>query len=127
MLGGVCGGLARYFDVDPTLVRLAWLLTCLWAGAGVIAYILAWMFIPREPAEGWYEAEVGRSYPAAGNGRGLGRLLGWLLLIVGAVVFLRVIGGVLAWMFDPGVFLALVLVVFGLFLLGKRGNGSRVR
>ncbi|HLT57141.1 MAG TPA: PspC domain-containing protein [Limnochordales bacterium] len=128
ILGGVCGGLARYFDVDPTLVRLAWLLTSLWAGAGVVVYLVAWIVIPREPREGWYDEQAARSRPAGSeNARNAGRLLGWVLLILGAAVFLRVIGGVLAWMFEPGVFVALLLVVIGLFLLGKRGHGSRVR
>lgn len=129
VVGGVCGGLARYFDVDPTLIRLAWLLTCLWAGTGVLAYVLAWILIPREPREGWYEEEMGRSFPSrnGSDAYNLGRLLGWTLLLAGVIVFLRFVGFVLAWMFEPGVILALFLVVVGLFLLGKRGHGSRVR
>lgn len=47
MISGVCGGIAEYFDVDPTLVRLAWVLvTCLSCGTGVIAYIAASIIIP---------------------------------------------------------------------------------
>jgi len=48
MIFGVCGGLGDYFDVDPTLVRLVWLLFALW-GAGVLAYLIAWIIIPEEP------------------------------------------------------------------------------
>lgn len=48
MLCGVCGGIAEYFEVDPTLVRLAWvILSCFSAGAGVIAYIIAAIVIPK--------------------------------------------------------------------------------
>lgn len=46
MLFGVCGGLAEYFDVDPTLVRLAWVIFCTFAGSGVLAYIIAAIIIP---------------------------------------------------------------------------------
>lgn len=44
MLTGVCGGIAEYFNIDPTLVRLAWVIfTC----AGVVAYIVASIVIPK--------------------------------------------------------------------------------
>lgn len=46
MLGGVCGGLGEYFGVDPTLVRLAWILLGFAGGAGLLAYILAWVIVP---------------------------------------------------------------------------------
>ena len=39
-LDGVCGGIAEYFDIDPTLVRLAWILFTACAGSGIIAYII---------------------------------------------------------------------------------------
>ncbi|MCR4831285.1 MAG: PspC domain-containing protein [Pseudobutyrivibrio sp.] len=38
---GVCGGIAEYFDVDPTVVRLLWIFFSLWAGGGILAYIIA--------------------------------------------------------------------------------------
>jgi len=49
MIAGVCGGLAEYFNIDPTIVRLIWvLLTLMSVGAGVLAYIIAWIVIPRK-------------------------------------------------------------------------------
>jgi phage shock protein C len=48
-IAGVCGGMAEYFDTDPTLVRLIWVVLSIFAGAvigGVIAYALAWLIIP---------------------------------------------------------------------------------
>ena len=47
MLAGVCGGIAEYFGVDPTLIRLAWVVFSLLGGSGVLAYILAAIIIPR--------------------------------------------------------------------------------
>ncbi|EKC76719.1 protein containing PspC domain protein, partial [human gut metagenome] len=41
MLCGVCGGIAEYFNIDPTLVRLAWIIFTCFGGAGIWAYIIA--------------------------------------------------------------------------------------
>ena len=49
MLGGVCGGIAEYFDIDPTLVRLALVAITLFGGSGIIAYIVAYLVIPEAP------------------------------------------------------------------------------
>ena len=47
ILGGVCSGMAEYFDTDPSLIRLFWvLLTLLSLGAGLLLYIIAWAIIP---------------------------------------------------------------------------------
>ena len=49
MLGGVCGGIAEYFGIDPTLVRLGWVLFCALGGSGILAYIVAAIVIPEQP------------------------------------------------------------------------------
>ena len=43
---GVCGGVAEYFDIDPTLVRLAWVVFTLLGGSGILAYIIAAIVMP---------------------------------------------------------------------------------
>ena len=48
MLCGVCAGIADYFNLDPTLIRLAWALFCILGGSGVLADILAAIIIPPE-------------------------------------------------------------------------------
>ena len=48
-LCGVCSGIARYFDIDPTVVRLALVLFCLLGGSGILAYIICAIVIPDEP------------------------------------------------------------------------------
>lgn len=45
-LCGVCAGIAEYFNVDPTIIRLAWLLLVLCAGTGIWAYIIAAIVMP---------------------------------------------------------------------------------
>jgi len=49
MLGGVCGGLGEYFDVDPTIIRLGAVIAIFGAGAGFFAYLVAWIVIPQNP------------------------------------------------------------------------------
>lgn len=48
-IAGVCAGVARYFDLDATLVRALWLLCVLLGGTGLIAYIVLWILMPLEP------------------------------------------------------------------------------
>jgi len=45
-IAGVCGGFAEYLEIDPTLVRLVWLLTALFIGWGFLAYLIAWIVMP---------------------------------------------------------------------------------
>lgn len=46
MVCGVCGGIAEYFDLDPTLVRLGWIIFCAMGGSGILAYLIAAVVIP---------------------------------------------------------------------------------
>jgi len=49
-IAGVCGGIAEYMDVDPTIVRLIWLVLSVVPGGiigGILAYLLAWIIIPK--------------------------------------------------------------------------------
>ena len=48
MIAGVCGGIAEYFDIDPTVVRLAWVLLSLFVGCGILAYIIALIIMPKK-------------------------------------------------------------------------------
>lgn len=45
-IAGVCGGLARYFDIDATLVRVIFVLLALFSGGGLILYIILWLVMP---------------------------------------------------------------------------------
>ncbi len=48
-LDGVCAGIAKYFNLDPTLVRIALVVFCLLGGSGILAYIICAIVMPREP------------------------------------------------------------------------------
>ncbi|MCD8355690.1 MAG: PspC domain-containing protein [Clostridia bacterium] len=51
MLWGVCGGIAEYFELDPTIVRLAWVLFTILGGSGILAYIIAALLMHDAPAD----------------------------------------------------------------------------
>lgn len=48
MIGGVCAGIGDYFDIDPTLVRLFWILLLFGFGTGILLYIILWIIVPRK-------------------------------------------------------------------------------
>lgn len=48
-LCGVCSGIARYFSIDPTLIRLGWVAFSLLGGSGLLGYIICAIIIPEEP------------------------------------------------------------------------------
>ncbi len=58
VIGGVCGGLAAYFKIDPVIVRLAFLLFAVAGGSSVLLYIVLWIAVP-----------VGETVPAASRGQ----------------------------------------------------------
>jgi phage shock protein C len=55
MLAGVCGGIGEYFAVDPTLVRLVFVLLAVFSGVGVLAYVVLWIVVPEEGGRPLYE------------------------------------------------------------------------
>lgn len=105
VLAGVCGGLAEYFNVDATLIRLAWVLAVFFGGSGLVLYILAIVIIPEEkivpekntaaaaPAEGdLTEIEQSKeTEPAAGKDTETKRrqIFGIILIGLGAYFLLQ--------------------------------------
>ena len=55
-IAGVCGGIAEYFNIDPTSVRLLWLILVFCFGGGLVAYLLAVIVIPYRPVQGGDES-----------------------------------------------------------------------
>ncbi len=53
IIAGVCGGIGEYFNVDPVIIRLVWILFSLAYGSGILAYIIAWIIIPKNPKHDW--------------------------------------------------------------------------
>jgi phage shock protein C len=91
-IAGVCGGLGRYFGVDSNPIRLGFVVLAAWNGLGVLLYLVTVLIVPEEPIE--QIADPGAAPPAPGRapvsheGRRM-RMLGWLLILGGAYLFLR--------------------------------------
>ncbi len=109
IVGGVAGGLGHYFELDPVLVRIAFVLLVLAGGSGVLLYVVLWIAIPEAlPSED--VATAATSSQALG-----GLLFGGALVVVGAIVLLR---RVVPW-FDGEVVWAMLLIGLGAFVLLK--------
>ena len=120
--GGVAGGLAQYFDTDPTLVRVAFVVIAfLSAGFAIIGYIAAWIVIPEEPAPG--AAAARRS---GGNSGAIA--WGLLLVLVGVVVLLGQLDLDIDFaLWEAGAAVALILVGLYIVVEARRGlNGGLV-
>lgn len=47
-VAGVCAGVAEYFDLDVTLIRILWILVAIFGGGGLLAYLIGWLVMPEE-------------------------------------------------------------------------------
>lgn len=121
VLGGVAGGIGYYFGIDPTIIRLVWVLLTLWGGAGVVLYFIAWIIIPPKPGGG-YEAAASEHWSSGPrrirNTDEDKRTLGWLLVIGGSVL-LVLKTPLLGMLFSPAVLIGGGLLVWGLVIVGK--------
>ncbi len=132
MIDGVCGGVAKYFNLDPTLVRIAWVLLTFLGGSGIILYIVAMVVMPKEPyVIPDYAAEHTPSgVPEVGDRSQKNNLFwGLLLIAVGALLFLHNMGWSIWhewWSLDWDLGLAVLLILVGVgFLWGGRNSMAR--
>ncbi|MBM4169704.1 MAG: PspC domain-containing protein [Ignavibacteria bacterium] len=58
IIGGVAGGLGEYFDIDPVIIRIIFVVTGLMGGSGILAYIICWIIIPQETSAAATTAEA---------------------------------------------------------------------
>jgi len=107
ILAGVSGGLGRYFDVDPILFRLAFAVLVFAGGAGAVAYLAAWLFVPEE----------GSRTPAAGGSVGQVLLRATLAVVVITVAVLAAFGVFIGAAFGGGPVIAGVVIAAGLAML----------
>ncbi|QUH24405.1 PspC domain-containing protein [Serpentinicella alkaliphila] len=119
VISGVCGGIGEYFDIDPTVVRLFWILFSIFGGAGIIGYIIAMVIIPENPHStceeydtSYKSNETYKNYSNKGN-----IIVGGALIAIGSVYLLQRVFG-LYWLRMSQLW-PLVLVFFGLFIIFK--------
>lgn len=118
MIGGVCSGIADYFGVDPTWIRLLAVLLIFASGFGLVAYVVAWVVIPRGPlvqtaGEPTPMPADGVTQTASARTRGIAFIPGLLLIIAGmAFLFDN-----LFWWFDWDYVWPLLLVGAGVLMI----------
>ncbi len=130
MIAGVCGGLAEYFNIDSTLVRLAAVALTLAGGSGVLAYLIFWFVVPQRPLDmsasenpptssDTEEHPVDREETEAGTAA---LFIGVLLTVLG---FLFLVGNFIsfAWLSFSKLW-PLVLIAIGILIVVK-GTGRR--
>ncbi len=130
MLGGVCAGLGHYFGIDPTIVRLIFVLLAISGGSGVLLYLVLWIVIPREDLTqgpltgdefGRRARQMGeemRQVAAQPNTR-TAQFLGIALVVVGLIYLVQNLH--LPWLnwFNVNIAWPAVLIIAGILLLSR--------
>ncbi len=139
IIGGVCGGLAEYLDVDVTIVRIFFVIFAAATGLGLLAYLILWIVMPRqdalpERASSVFEpgelqrrtrqvgSEIGEI--ARRNHENTIKFIGLGLIISGLLFLLENLN--LPWLnwFNKDLFLPLLLIVGGAALLARATRGE---
>jgi len=121
IIAGVCGGVAQYFAIDPTVVRLIWVFFTLFGGSGLLAYFIAMLMIPDENGR---EKSVNLD-PIKSN-----PLWGVLFVIGGVILFFQYnhvfyLFWTSFWNNVLNVLVAFILIGIGIYLLYNRKNESK--
>jgi phage shock protein C len=119
VIGGVCGGLGRYFGIDPVLVRIGFLALLIFGGSGLLLYIISWIAIPEFRSA---QDESTDSLRSPVNHRISGLIVGGALVLIGAMILLQ---RFIDW-FDVRVMGAGILILIGVIIL-YRGMQSEGR
>ncbi len=116
VIGGVCGGIGVYFGIDPTLARIIWVAATLLGGAGIIAYIVAWIVIPEEPKIEGTEvasAEIENYKP---NTIKLELIIGGFILTIGILLLLSNFG-LFEWGWVHRIFWPALIIFIGILII----------
>lgn len=135
IIAGVCGGMGEYFELDPTIIRIIFVILLIWGGIGILLYIVAVILIPENPSQvetrnkKGIEKEVSQRIEAAaqdikksfqGERKGLKgeQIFGLLVLLLGVVFLAR---NFFPW-FGIELYWPIILIVIGiaLFISGSR-------
>jgi phage shock protein C len=137
MLGGVCGGIAEYFEIDPVIIRLIAVALFFVGGSAILAYIIALIVIPYEPLEtaagqnretapaaATAASSTAADAPRQGSGDAVPLFLGIVLIILGALFLMHnlpIFSPFYYWAhhYVRHFFWPSLLIVFGVFLIAR--------
>ncbi len=122
IIAGVCGGLGEYLGVDPVLIRIAWVIVSFFGGAGILAYVIAWIIIPDEKTktsvlDDWRSGKRTSVTANAEEDRQVRYIFALFLIFIGVMFLLSNIG----WSFwSWGYTWPAVLIVLGIIIILSR-------
>lgn len=117
IIDGVCGGVAEYFEVDPTIVRLLWVLITLIGGTGFILYIIAMIIMPVNPE---FKINGNSTSNASALSQDKKRFWGVLLILLGALILISNLGWFAAfrwWHLSWSTVFPIILIILGGWLI----------
>lgn len=119
IIGGVCGGLAEYFELDPIIIRLIFVFLTIFGGSGILIYLILWIFLPKPEEDKNKEIKekiiVEKKDIQKNNKRQI--FFAWLLIIIGVALLFNnlaipnFLGLVIFW--------PIIIVFLGLYLILK--------
>ncbi len=121
MIGGVCGGMAEYFNIDPNLMRLLWVVLAFLGGSGILIYIASLIIIPNNP-----DQQVPDKRDNVIKDKSL--FWGSLLIVIGLFLFFRQLGLFYAfrfWHIPWQSVWAIVLILIGAVLLFNKSRKDK--
>ncbi|HKL12941.1 MAG TPA: PspC domain-containing protein [Halanaerobiales bacterium] len=123
VIGGVCGGIGKYFQIDPVIVRLVFLILFFVFGVGLITYIIAWIIIPERPLDqSEVEFEIDEEAIKKQKEKRM-KILGYILFGLGVFFILEL------WFnidFELGAeFWSIGLILIGLVLIFKQKSNKK--
>ncbi len=116
MVDGICGGIAEYFDIDPTIVRILWVLITLLGGSGFFLYIAAMIIMPVNPDQDGVQSGSAPVY----NEPGKRRFWGIVLVLIGAFALMINLGWLADlswWSFSRSVVMPVLFILLGAVLI----------
>jgi len=133
IVAGICGGIAEYFEIDPVLIRLIWIVLIVFGGTGLLAYLIAWIVIPsrelkREKSTPETEpVAVTPESPSKTPSQNMRLFWGIVLILIGILI----VANQFWWPFDffrtmiKGIFkffIPALLIVLGIFIIMQGKN-----
>lgn len=123
MLGGVCAGLGEYFNTDPSLVRIVFVLLLVFGGSGFLLYLILWVILPEQGRSYASPEDTTRAntYEIVDQARQIGQnvqsgnptwIFGLILIVVGGIFLLeRLVPSFSFWTYWPVILIGIGLVM----------------
>mgnify|MGYP001033642837 CR=1 FL=1 len=124
IIGGVCGGLGKYFDIDPVLIRVLFVFLTFFHGSGLILYLILLIIVPQEPlipdeieiqeyTDFSSEQSIDYQQKNVGGREKTKKIFGIILLVIGSLLFLENFVSLLEF----EIIAPLILILIGLYLI----------